>query len=260
VEDGGMTRRRVASLALFLVVIVTACSDDTKQAPMAPTPTPPTTPAGANQAPQIVRTIVTPALGVWDLTIFTAHVEAKDADGDRLAYTWSAFQGPTLGGDAPDLVFTAGSDGSSPLLGRSELTVSVTDNKSPAVKERLQFITADLNGSYDGFFGLASPYNGSYFNMLLTRKGTVVTGTFLTYSVSGERHNGVIDPSEPGRVDASGHFHLRFKIEDLEDLVLDGQFVAAPQPQFLSYYEGHGQARGGGHDGEAFAFGYHDPY
>jgi hypothetical protein len=253
-----MRRLREASIGLFCAVLITACGDSNRP-PTTPTPPPPSTPAGANQAPQIVRTIVTPALGVKDLTTFTAHVDAQDADGDRLAYTWSAPQRPPLGSDAPDLVFTAGADGSSPQFGTGELSVSVTDNKSPAVTQKLQYITADLNGAYDGYFG-SGREAGTTFYMTLMRKGGVVTGTLLTYTVSNERHNGVIDPAEPGQVDASGHFHLRFKLEAFDDLVLDGQFVQQPNPMFLSSYEGRGLARGGGHDGESFVFGYHDPY
>jgi hypothetical protein len=253
-----MGRLREASIALVFGVLITACGDSNR-APTTPTPPTPPTPAGANQAPRIVRTVVTPALGVKDLTTFTAHVDAQDADGDRLVYTWFTPQRPTVGVDGPDLVFTAGSDGSSPQFGTGELSVSVTDNKSPAVTEKLQYVTADLNGSFDGYFG-SGPERGSTFYMTLTRKGGIVTGTLLTYTVSDERHNGVIDPAEPGQVDASGHFHLRFKIEAFDDLVLDGQFVAEPQPKFLSNYEGRGQARGGGHDGQPFVFGYHDPY
>src|SRR5262249_25089871 len=98
-----MSRARATGFGLVCVLIISACGDGTHMTPTTPTPPTPTPPAaGTNQAPQILRTTVTPTLGVMDLTTFTAHVDAQDADGDRLKYTWFTPFQATIGPDAPD--------------------------------------------------------------------------------------------------------------------------------------------------------------
>jgi hypothetical protein len=243
--------------------VLAACGSDHAATPMAPTP-PPTTPITSNHAPQIVAAHVTPSFGITGMTTFTAHVDAHDDDSDTLTYNWSTSQRSVLGVNAPDYTFVAGSDDTNPLLGVPELSVSVTDGKGSAVTQKLAgYVTADLAGNFDGVFGPNST-GGDTFALTLKRTDTTVTGTFLTFG--GEHHDvsirGETDPADPGRLDAAGRFHLRFKIPGVDDLVLDGQLQPKPSTvtAFLSWYYATGIAHGGGHENQPFMIGIHDPY
>src|SRR6059036_6051 len=76
--------------------------------PASPTPISPSPgPVAPNEAPRIVAAAIAPSLGVVGLTTFTAHVEARDPDGDPLSIAWSDGAGHVVS-DAQDVTFKAG--------------------------------------------------------------------------------------------------------------------------------------------------------
>jgi hypothetical protein len=239
-----LTSARYTSIArvaptLFLLC---GCGANTPSVPTTPTPTPST-----NQAPQISSVTVSPALAVIGLATFTAHVDARDPDGDPLTYAWVAPGPKPVGANSADLSFTAGEAG-------APLRITVTDNKGAAASGQVEFVAADLDGLYDGYFG---SNQGLQFSMVLRRTGTTVTGTF--HEARGD-HNGVIDPAEPGTIDGAGNFRIRVKLGSLDDMIFIGRLISRRDPRFLSNFVGTGHVQGGGFDGQSFTFGFHDPY
>jgi len=241
---------RLASMS-GLTMMLAACGG----APAAPAPVPTApapVPAAANRAPSILDASLTPTLGVAQLTTFHARVQAADPDGDPVSVTWSSWNVPL--GDQSELAFTpCGCRGPSPLIS-SPLDVAVSDGKGGRVTAKLDFIVAGLTGSFDGYYDDGS---GPLFIMDLTQTGSAATGTF--YDVRRE-HRGTTDPADPGRIEADGHFTLRFKLPSEPDFVLTGQFEPNKTGRFLSAYIGKGRVIGGVYDGRTFIFGIHDSY
>jgi hypothetical protein len=135
------------------------------------TPTTPTPNAPAsNQPPQIASATITPSLGVFGLTTFTAHVDARDPDADPISIAWSDASGPVV--DTAELTFKAGAL-------RAPLTVTIADGRGGIASTKVSFVAGDMNGVYDGFFG-PEGHGLEYFFMRLTRTGETITPTEST--------------------------------------------------------------------------------
>jgi hypothetical protein len=186
--------------------------------------------------------------------MFTAHVEARDPDADPLSVSWSG-QGTGTVGTNVDLTFRAGETG-------GPLTVRVTDSKGATANTKVDFVVGDLNWYFDGYFGeIGDEGHGFDFSMHLARNGTIVTGTFTDYR--DHSHHGIVDPAEPGQIDAQGRFRLRFKVTSVGDFTFAGQLVPYKYPiagVFQSNFAGAGRVTGGPFDGRSFTFGEHNPY
>ena len=170
------------------------CACD-RQTPSAPTPTPPPTspgPGSPNRAPEIVATF-TPTSGIDQLTTFTARIDVRDPDNDRVALTvWAPCRSLN---DTP-LVLNDG--------------VAVLSFVSDWKCSGFMFTAIDARGASTRVFpepdhrGLDGPfrivlgedfYSRPVFFTTLTQSRTAVTGT-----VHGER-SGTIDPGDPGTID-----------------------------------------------------------
>lgn len=213
-------------------------------------PATPGTSQPADNPPQIVSAAVTPSIGFDEATQFTAHVEARDPDGDSLSVAWTNPLGIVVS-EQRDFSFVR--RGQSPAIG-SPLSVAVTDGKGGRATARVDFVAVAFTGSFDGAIG-----EKGGFSLVLTQNGNVVTGTIFEHS-----HVGVMDPAEPGHVNPDGSFRLRFKLESLPDLTFVGTLVRCGSsgegclPRFPNRsYIAVGQLRGGRFDGESFTFGIH---
>jgi hypothetical protein len=229
----------------FLLLIFAACGSGSRtSAPTTPTPTP-----AANQAPQISSVTVTPAIGVTGLTTLTAHVEANDPDGDPLTYAWVA-GGLPLGTNSTDVTFKAGET-------RPPVSVTVSDSKGAAAASgKLQFATVDVRPLLDGYFDADA---GIDFTLRLNLAGTALTGDILLHR---NDHRGLVDPAEPGRIDAAGNFRIRFKVQSEGDMILAGRFEPGTQSRFEPTPDGQGflgkgHVEGGPLDGHGFTIGMH---
>jgi hypothetical protein len=236
-------------LAGLFIALSASCGGHTQPT----TPTPTGNGQTPNNPPQIVTAVLTPGVGFDDVTTFTAHLDATDPDSDSLSIAWSLPLG-TVVSDQPDFTFVRRRD-ESPLIG-SPLTVTVTDGKGGRATAKVDFVAAAFNGAFDGFIG-DGRQRDSHFVMVLAQSGSVVTGQIFDF-----QHQGLMDPAEPGHLDADGHFRLRFKLESLPDLTFVGTLLRTcnsgePCPLPNRSYAAVGQLRGGRFDGQSFTFGVH---
>jgi hypothetical protein len=251
-----MMRAGTAGSCLFSWFLL-GCGGMSTTTPVSPSPTP----ASPNHAPEILSATVTPAVGVVGLTTFTAHVDARDPDGDPLSITWT--DGDPLSirwsdgsrfiiGHNADLTFEATDDLHPPL------TVMVTDGKGGTIAAKVDYVAGDLNGFYDGFFG--PDLHGLAYYMHLTRSGTTIAGTISDFGGTV----GAIDPAEPGTIDGNGRIRIRFKFAPFGgDFVFEGRLVPYDKPlvgMFLANYAFTGRVIGGKFNGQTFTFGVHNPY
>ena len=247
-----MMMRRI--LAVSLVTAMGACGDT--RPPSSPT-IPPTQPPGAsapNQAPQITAATITPTLGVANVTTFRAHVEAIDADGDSLSFTWTYLG--TVVGRGKDLVFLpCFCRDDMPVIG-SPILVIVTDARGGEATATVRFVGATLTGAFDGYFGEVG--HGFDFGLRLTQEGNRVTGTMVDRAM----HQGIVDTAQPGRIEADGRFEIRMKMQSVGDFTMIGQLLPSngPADGFFDGFVGKGRIEGGLFDGRLFTFGSHDPY
>ena len=253
-----MMRARITASCFFACLLL-GCGGTSTTTPASPPPTSPSPAAPSpNRAPEILSVSVTPSLGVVGLTTFRAHVDARDPDGDPLSIVWSD-AGRRRIGDSADLAFQAGHEVGSPL------TVTVTDGKGGTATTKADFIAGDITcGSCAGYVDFG-PKPLQYFGMQLsgTRTG-MVTGTIVDYNDPRTYRFGTTDPAEPGRIDASGRFRIRFKFPLYGgDFVFDGQLMPYDKPRegaFENNYVFAGRVIGGKFDGHTVTFGERPRY
>ena len=251
-------RARIAASGFFAWFLL-GCGGSSAITPPSPTPTSPSPAAPSpNRAPEILSVNITPSLGVVGLTTFMAHVDARDPDGDRLSIVWSDVVRRPVG-DSADVTFKAGQDVRAPL------TVTVTDAKGGTASTTVDFIAGDITcGSCAGYVEFG-PKPLQYFGMQLSGTGTGrVTGTIIDYGDPVTFHFGTTDPAEPGQIDASGRFRIRFKFPLYGgDFVFDGQIVPYDKPRdgaFENNYVFTGRVIGGEFDGHTVTFGERPRY
>jgi hypothetical protein len=212
---------RAAPLALVLALSAAACGGSNTPAP-SPTPVP--DPA-TNRAPEIIVATVTPPTGLVWLTTFTAHAEARDADGDALAFAWKNVHGNPVKGAAfnggADIAFTVSLWPDDEENALSPFTLTVTDGKGGSSSVKVEFAWRVLGGSLVGSIG------DQPFSLYVEQEKAILTNGSINGLVNG-RDNcaGRSDTSEQGAIDAQGNFQIRFKCkQDLGNLTLVGQFT-----------------------------------
>jgi hypothetical protein len=242
----------VYSLSIVLCLAAAACDDAPKTYPTEPT-NPIGGPTSGVNTLQLVNASITPGLGVVGLTTITAHVEARQSNGNPLSYAWTSSSKATVG-DKPDYTFTAG-DVYGPL------TATISDGRGGTVSVQLPFINASLSSSFDGHIGDGNTSTG-YFSLRLTQTGTKVTGSGYLDTSTSESHTATIDPAQPGTIDAEGHFTFRLKVESTDDITLTGDLMLPPKggPSYYGGYLARGQVVSGPFAGQPFVFSVHDPY
>jgi hypothetical protein len=209
-------------------------------------PTAPGTTPAANQAPQISAGTISPALGIDEVTTFTVRADVRDPDGDQVSLR---MLGCPFGQEVPltvengiaTLAFT------STRLCASNLTLAASDGRGGSSQITIPFAHTALRGPFRLVLGDAF-YDAPFFSLLLEQNGSVVTGTVRDHRY----HAGVIDPQEPGTVDAAGRFHLRFKIPSEGDLVVTGQVTSADFSLFSDVTVASGSVIDGPYAGRAF--------
>lgn len=229
---------RIVAAALLLAG--TAACDQSS-----PTEPPRVTPS-ANQAPRITPGAVSPALGIDDVTTFTVRVEVRDPDGDPVALR---AHGCSLG-QGNDVLLQNGaatvSFQGSRLCG-STITFIATDPGNLTAIVPVPFQHTSLRGWYRLVLGEGF-YDDPHFYVDLTQSGTVVTGTIRDL----RGHSGVVDPQEPGTIDAAGSFRIRFKIQSEGDLLVTGRVTSADFSLFQDTVVATGTITDGPYVGRAF--------
>jgi hypothetical protein len=237
------TRLRLSlSAAVVGLIGVAACGTHSPSAPTQQQPGP----AAPNQAPQITATI-TPATGIDELTTFTARIEVKDPDGDRVSLT--ASRGcDNLTDTAVDL---SGGVGLVSFKSRWNcgpwLTLTATDARGSSTRAQAAAEHKGLGGPLRLVLG-DDFYSQPVFWMTLTQSATIVTGTIHDIG-----HTGTTDPQDPGTIDDEGRFRVRFRIQgDPDDLILAGQLIAPRGGLLDDTVIAVGQVVGKRHAGRAF--------
>ena len=239
-----MTLRIPGVAVVGLTALMMACS---KPAPSAPTPQPGPGPGAPNQTPEITAAI-TPDTGIDDLTTFTARVEVKDADGDRVTLTASGLC-DTFPRDTP-IELNAGvaliTFKTTWKCGPS-LRLTATDTRGSSTSKDVSATHKGLGGNLKLVLGQGF-YDQPTYWVNLTHTGTAVTGT-----IRDSFNGGAIDPQEPGTVDEAGRFRLRFKFpSDPDDLVIAGQLTAPRGGLLETNVIASGQVVGRRHGGRIF--------
>ncbi len=233
---------RAASFALVLAFSAAACGgSNTPAANPTPTPVPAT-----NDPPEIIVATVTPPTGLVWLTTFTAHAEARDADGDALAFAWKNVQGNPVKGAASnggaDIAFTVSLWPDDEENGLTPFTLTVTDGKGGSSSAKVVFEWRVLRGTLVGSIG------DQPFSLYVEQEKAILTGGLISGLVNGRDDcAGTSDTSDPGTIDAQGNFQIRFKCkQDLGNVTLVGQFTSDRRLV--------GTANGAGLRGEPFEF------
>jgi hypothetical protein len=230
---------RTVSFALVVALAISACGGNGTPAP---TPTP--TPVPTNHPPEIVVATIGPPNGLVWLTTFTAHAEARDADGDALTFAWKTEHGIPVTGTASnggaDIAFVVTQEDEE--NGLTPFTLTVTDGKGGSSSVKVAFAWRLLRGSLVGAIG-AQP-----FSIGLDQDQSTVIGQYLDGLANGRDDcEGTSDTSEPGTIDAPGNFRVRFKCkQNLGNIALVGQYTAD--------FRLIGTADGAGFRGEPFEF------
>jgi hypothetical protein len=210
--DGLMYKSRLLC-PLLLTFTVAACGGGSSPAPAptpTPTPTPPPTPA--NRSPAISQLTVGPGSGLAFLTTFSGQATASDPDGDAVTYEWDLGDGTTATGSSVNKTY--GTSG-----GEVTVKLTVSDGKGGTASDtrtvRIDSMTGTWRVTFKEFPAI---------ELKLTQDGGVVTGTFVQlepgFTPAGT--TGRTDPAEPGRIDATGKFELRFKVGIFLDFYLRG--------------------------------------
>ena len=191
--------RVAAVLAVALGISACGGGSDSNGSPSAPTPATP-----SNRAPVISSVTVTPSWGVAELTVFSYHAAASDADGDPLTYQWD-LAGTSRSGSSGSITFTG--------EGAGTCRVTVTDGKGGSASDSRTLTVGRMTGSWSG-----SGVNLGNFVMQLMQNGAIVTGTYNDAGGPGGT------PSDlPGSINASGVLVLRIKQAPYRDWTFTGQ-------------------------------------
>lgn len=199
-----------------------------------PTTNPPTTPPPAtNRNPVIANVNVSPAFGVAGLTTFAMTTSGSDPDGDTVSFEWDFGDGTRNVG--PAFSKTYGS------AGAATVRVTASDGKGGTATDSRTITIGSLTGTWVGTVTIDAG-TAAAATLVLTQSGGVVTGTM---TLAG--FNGRTDPAQPGRIDASGSFDLRMKVDPFTDFNLRGTMDATGRR--IS-----GGTFGSGFNGQAFTF------
>jgi hypothetical protein len=231
-----MRSRFVASLAaLALAVGAAACGSDSSPAAPSPTPTPtiPVAPPVLNAPPRINSMTANPSFGVASLTAFAMTASATDPEGDPVTYEWELGDGSRATGAASGKTYLTG--------GAVTITLTVSDGRGGSATDRRTITVGSLDGNWGGTVNVGGNDNQPA-TMSLTQVGSVVSGTLTMGGFSGRT-----DPAQLGRVDSSGAFEIRWKIDPFLDFTMRGQMD--PTGQRIS-----GGTFGSGFTGEPFVF------
>lgn len=200
-----------------------------------------------NAPPQIVTASVTPARGVIQLTTFTARLEVRDPDGDRVEVK---VRGCGLDDEAVALTNGVGNVSFKPAVSCS-LTVTATDNRGATARAFPSVGGFGLSGPFQlriGTHGVGKPrVDSGTFHVDLIQAGATVAGTIWDYG----DHRGITDPAEPGQIDAEGRFRIRFKLEG--DFTLAGQLTWAHGSLFENVTVASGVVTGARYAGKTFS-------
>jgi hypothetical protein len=143
-----------------------------------PTAFPSPSPTGVNRPPEITGASITPSAGGWrDLTTYTAHVDARDPDGERLTYAWTNYRGEPVEGvfsnGGADVSFTVQSFPGDFFKNVGPLTVTVNDPRGGSASSRIQFEARHFGN--DRFLGRIG--NVEYVWLYLNQTGGALSGT-----------------------------------------------------------------------------------
>jgi hypothetical protein len=230
-----------AAAAGCLIVAATACN---QASPAGPTP-PASTPA-ANQPPQISAAVVTPALAIEDVTTVTLRADVTDPDGDPVSLK---MLGCPFGQEIP-LTLTNGVatiSFKSTRLCTSTLTIAAADGRGGSAQTSVPFAHTAMRGPFRLVVGDRF-YDSPFFYLMLEQTGGLVTGTVRDH----RDHTGLVDPQEPGTIDAAGRFRFRLKIQSEGDLVVTGQITSAELNLFADVVAATGTVIDGLHAGRTF--------
>jgi hypothetical protein len=164
-----------SSVVLFLTLIAAACGGSNgSTSPTVPSPSP----TGINRPPEIVAASVTPATGGWHyLTTFSAHIDARDPDGDRLTYAWTDWKGQPVDGafsnGGADVSFTA-QGFQTPQKNVGPLTIIVTDARGGSSSTKIEFEQRYLRSQV--FTGRLGRFES--VRLMLTQAGASLSGVF----------------------------------------------------------------------------------
>ncbi len=175
-----------------------------------PPPTPPTPPANRN--PVINSLNVSPAFGIAGLTSFAMTTSGSDPDGDPVTFEWDFGDGTRGAGTAFSKTYTGS--------GVATVRVTASDGKGGAASDSRTATIGNMTGTWAGTVTINAG-QAAAATMILTQSGGVVTGTMVLSGFSGRT-----DPAQPGRIDASGAFDLRMKVDPFTDFNLRGTMDA----------------------------------
>jgi hypothetical protein len=132
------------------------------------------------------------------LTMFTFSAQASDPDGDAITYQWRIYaDGSTHNGQTLQGAYGNG--------GNFSANVTVTDSRGMTSTQTTNIVSVR---SMDGqWVGIQYPAVLGQFFFSLSQTGAVVTGSYRDVFYG----DGILDPAEPGRVDANGNFTIRVK-------------------------------------------------
>ena len=193
------------------MVIVAACGGGSSPAPT-PTPTPTPTPQ-ANRAPTISQLSVGPGSGIAFLTTFSGQAAASDPDGDAVTYEWDLGDGSKAQGTSVNKTY--GTSG-----GKVTIKLTVQDGKGGTASDSREVTISSMTGTWRVTFQDFPP-----IELKLTQDGGIVTGSFTQLErgpLTPAGTTGTTDPAEPGKIDATGKFELRFKVGRFLDFYLRG--------------------------------------
>jgi PKD domain-containing protein len=230
--------RPLAAVALALTF--GACGSDKSPAGPSPTPTPTPIPVPTpvlNGSPRISSMTTFPSFGVATLTSFAMTAAATDPDGDTLTYDWDLGDGSRASGPSLGKTYLA--------AGPTTITLTVTDGRGGSATESRTITVGTLNGTWTGTVNFGGNDNRAS-TMTLSQVpgvGGIVTGT-LTMAPG---FKGLTDPAQFGRIDLSGAFEIRWKVDPFLDFTMRGQMDATGNR--IS-----GGTFGSGFGGEPFVF------
>lgn len=182
---------------LVVLLLSSACGSKEQGTPNPAGPTPPT--PAANRPPQITATTVTPANGISTLTTHAFSASATDPDGDPVNYSWAFGNGTSAATAGASVIY----DNASTTIYQAVLTV--TDGKGGTATSTVPVTSAALSGTFSGTL-VGAPLSVTLTQFL----GGLVNGTWEVPAVG---FVGEVGPAgEPGKIDASGRFDLRFKV------------------------------------------------